>query len=79
VNPPRARWHGGQLAALVAEGGPPSEPSAELIEAYDAGAAAYRAGEPTSTIPANQHTPRGIAWLRGYCRAQLDDQYGPIR
>jgi hypothetical protein len=79
MNPPRAAWSPtGQLLALVASA-PPVEPSDEQVEAYDAGRAAYGAGNPSSDCPHDPTSELGALWLRGYVLARRDDQYGPIR
>jgi hypothetical protein len=55
------------------------EPSAEQVAAYDAGRAAYTAGEESSTCPHDLRSELGVLWLRGYVLARRDDQYGPVR
>jgi hypothetical protein len=55
------------------------EPSAEQIEAYDTGRAAYAAGEESTTCPHDPRSELGVLWLRGYVLARRDDQYGPVR
>lgn len=55
------------------------EPSPEQVEAYDAGRAAYGAGEPSTTCPHDPRSELGVLWLRGFVLARRDDQYGPVR
>jgi hypothetical protein len=72
----------GALLALVASAPVPEpvpEPSAEQVEAYDAGRAAYGAGAPSSDCPHEPRSELGTLWLRGYVLARADDQYGPVR
>ena len=79
MNAPRARWSpSGRLLALVASA-PVPEPSEEQVEAYDAGRAAYAAGEPSTAVPHPPTSELGTLWLRGYVLARRDDQYGPVR
>ncbi len=76
---PRARWSAsGHLLALVASA-PVPEPSDEQVEAYDAGRAAYGAGESSTACPHDPRSDLGTLWLRGYVLARRDDQYGPVR
>jgi hypothetical protein len=83
MNAPYARWSpSGALAALVATGPAPEpvrEPSEAQVEAYDAGRAAYGAGEPSTACPHEPRSELGTLWLRGYVLARRDDQYGPVR
>lgn len=69
---------GGRLLALIATG-PVPEPSEEQIEAYDAGRAAYAAGDPSTVCPHEPRSELGTLWVRGYVLARRDDQYGPVR
>lgn len=55
------------------------QPTAEQIEAYDAGRAAYDAGEDSTTCPHDPRSELGVLWLRGFVLARRDDQYGPVR
>jgi hypothetical protein len=55
------------------------EPSAEQVAAYDAGRAAYGAGELSTTCPHDPRSELGVLWLRGFVLARRDDQYGPVR
>jgi hypothetical protein len=56
-----------------------SEPTAEQIDAYDAGRAAYGAGDQSTTCPHDPRSELGVLWLRGYVLARRDDLYGPVR
>jgi hypothetical protein len=56
-----------------------SEPTAEQVDAYDAGRAAYGAGEDSATCPHDPRSELGLLWLRGYVLARRDDLYGPAR
>jgi hypothetical protein len=79
MNPPLAAWSAsGRLLALVASA-PVPEPSDEQVEAYDAGRAAYGAGDPSTACPHDPRSELGTLWLRGYVLARRDDQYGPVR
>jgi hypothetical protein len=79
MNAPRAAWSpDGRLRALVASA-PVPEPSDEQVEAYDAGRAAYAAGDPSTACPHEPRSDLGTLWLRGYVLARRDDQYGPVR
>lgn len=55
------------------------EPSPEQTEAYDAGRAAYGAGEESTTCPHDPRSELGVLWLRGFVLARRDDLYGPVR
>jgi hypothetical protein len=55
------------------------EPSTEQTDAYDAGRAAYTAGEPSTTCPHDPRSELGVLWLRGFVLARRDDRYGPTR
>jgi len=68
----------GRLAVLVASA-PVPEPSEEQVEAYDAGRAAYGAGDDSTACPHDPRSELGTLWLRGYVLARRDDQYGPVR
>ena len=79
MNPPAGRWSpSGELLALVASA-PVPEPSDEQVEAYDAGRAAYAAGDASTVCPHDPRSELGTLWLRGYVLARRDDQYGPVR
>jgi len=56
-----------------------TESTEQQIEAYDAGRAAYGAGDPSSTIPHDPRSELGVLWLRGFVLARRDDLYGPVR
>lgn len=56
---------------------PPVEPSPAQIEAYDAGRAAYEAGQESRAVPYPQGSENRLLWLRGYTLARRDDLYGP--
>jgi hypothetical protein len=76
---PPVRWSAsGRLLALVASA-PVPEPSDEQVQAYDAGRAAYEAGEPSTACPHDPMSQLGTLWVRGYVLARRDDQYGPVR
>lgn len=55
------------------------QPTPAQVEAFDAGAAAYAAGQESSAVTAVY--PAGsenrLLWLRGYVLARRDDLYGP--
>jgi hypothetical protein len=63
---------------IVADGSA-SEPTAEQVEAYDAGRAAYGAGDDSTTCPFDPRSELSVLWLRGYVLARRDDRYGPVR
>lgn len=58
---------------------PVPEPSPAQIAAYDAGRAAYEAGEESRAVlpiyPAGSENR--LLWLRGFTLARRDDLYGP--
>jgi hypothetical protein len=78
TNPPTAYRPAYRPAAIVADAAG-AEPTRAQTDAYDAGRAAYGAGDPSTTCPHDPRSELGVLWLRGYVLARRDDQYGPTR
>lgn len=55
---------------------PIPEPTPGQIEAYDAGRAAYEAGQESRAVPYPAGSENRLLWLRGYTLARRDDLYG---